>query len=115
MENTLLNIIESDENTQELDPRKTWVLYIDGSVAQQAGLILGDTKGAEFAYALKYDFPVSNNESKYKALLVGLRMTLFLNVKQLIVWGDSKVVFGQVTGSSGTKEDNIKKYLVLAK
>lgn len=51
------------------------MLYVDGSVGQEdkgAGFILEIPNGVEFAYALKYYFVVSNNESEYEALIVGL-------------------------------------------
>lgn len=52
----------------------------------------------EFAYALKYDFSFSNKESEYEAFLVNLRMALAMNIDQLIICGDSQVVYSQVTG-----------------
>lgn len=80
-------------------------MYIDGSAGQKhkaAGFILKSPKGTEFAYALKYNFPVSNNESEYKVLLAGIRMALAMNVDQLIIRGDSKVFYGYVTGPKRT-------------
>ncbi|KAI5682874.1 hypothetical protein M9H77_04102 [Catharanthus roseus] len=69
--------------------------------------------GAEFAYALKYSFPISNNESE--ALLAGLRMALAINMEQLIIHGDSKFVYNHIIGTFEAKEDNMKKYSMLAK
>lgn len=69
----------------------------------------------ELAYALKYEFTASNNESKYEALIAGLRMALAMNMEQLIICGDYKVVFGHVTGSLKAKEDNMRKYSTLVK
>lgn len=69
----------------------------------------------EFAYVLKYEFPVSNNESEYEELLAGFGMTLARNIEQLIIQRDSKVVFRQVTSSFEAKEENMKWYLQLAK
>lgn len=37
-------------------------------------------------------------------------MALALNVEQLIIRGDSKVVLDHVTGSFKAKEDNMKNY-----
>lgn len=103
---------------QELDPENTWILYVDGSVGQQhkrAGFVLERIDWTEFSYALKYSFLVSHNESKYGAYLAGLRIALAMNIDQLIIRGNSKVVFGQVMGSFKEKEDNMKKYSVLEK
>lgn len=38
-----------------------------------------------------------------------------MNIDQLIIREDSKVVFGWVTGSFVAEKDNLKKYSVLAK
>lgn len=56
--------------------------------------MLEDTKGTEFSYIVKCNFSVGNN---YEALLAGLHIALSLKIKQLIIRGDSKVMFGQVT------------------
>lgn len=91
---------------------------MDGSVGQEdkgAGFILEIPNGVEFAYALKYYFVVSNNESEYEALIVGLWIALAMNIDQLIIRGDSKVVFDHVTGSFKAKEEDMKKYYTLVK
>lgn len=64
----------------------------------------------ELAYALKYDFSFSNNEFEYEALLAGLHMAFAMNIEQLIIRGDSQVVYGHVTRSFETKEDNMKEH-----
>jgi ribonuclease HI len=46
----------------------------------------------EHVFAYKLDFPCSNNEAKYEALLVGLRVAKELGVKKLQVFGDSELV-----------------------
>lgn len=69
----------------------------------------------DFAYALKYEFTASNNELEYEALIVDLSKVSALNVEQLIIRGDSKVLFGQVTRLFEAKELHLKKYAVLVK
>lgn len=48
-------------------------------------------------------------------LLVGFRMALVMNIDQLIIWGDLKIVYGHITSIFEAKEDNMKKYFTLAK
>lgn len=71
--------------------------------------------GLEFAYALKYTFSVSNNEYEYEVLLARLWMAAAMNIGQLIIREDSKIVFGQVTGSFEAQEENMKQYSTIAK
>ncbi|GJS45733.1 reverse transcriptase domain-containing protein [Tanacetum coccineum] len=57
-------------------PQEPWTLFTDGSSCidgSGAGLILTSPEGAEFTYALRFQFTASNNEAEYEALLVGLR------------------------------------------
>ncbi|GJZ66533.1 reverse transcriptase domain-containing protein, partial [Tanacetum coccineum] len=52
------------------------MLFTDGSSCingSGAGLILTSLEGAEFTYALRFQFTASNNEAEYEALLAGLR------------------------------------------
>nr|GEV38541.1 reverse transcriptase domain-containing protein [Tanacetum cinerariifolium] len=54
-----------------------WTLFTDGSSCLEgsgAGLILTSPEGEEFTYALRFEFNVSNNEAKYKALMASLRI-----------------------------------------
>lgn len=69
----------------------------------------------EFVDALKYNFHVSNNELEYDALLVGLCMVLAMNMDQLIIYEDSQIIYGHITGVFEAKEDNMEKYFGLAK
>lgn len=60
-----------------------WILNIDGSSGKKhkgVGLILEDPNGYQYAYAMKFLFPVNNNEAKYEALLTGLCMAGSLKI-----------------------------------
>ena len=63
--------------TQEETP--FWTLYIDGASSEEgsgAGLILADPDGKEVTYALRFEFPASNNEAEYEALIAGLELAV---------------------------------------
>ncbi|GJU09132.1 reverse transcriptase domain-containing protein [Tanacetum coccineum] len=63
-----------------------WILFMDRSSCTDgsgAGLILINPKGTEFAYALRFRFDATNNEAKYVALIVGLRIAEQMGVKNL--------------------------------
>ncbi|GKD47760.1 reverse transcriptase domain-containing protein [Tanacetum coccineum] len=50
----------------------TWKLYTDGASNDHgsgAGLILIDSEGVEYSYALRLNFNNSNNDAEYEALL----------------------------------------------
>ncbi|KAI5661846.1 hypothetical protein M9H77_21169 [Catharanthus roseus] len=84
----------------EDDTTTTWSLNVDGSTGEKyrgACFILEDLDKHQYAYAMKFSFPVTNNEAKYEALLAGLQMASSLKISHLCVRSDSKVLIGQVT------------------
>nr|GEX12457.1 reverse transcriptase domain-containing protein [Tanacetum cinerariifolium] len=61
------------------------------------------------------DGSASNNEAEYEALIAGLRITTQMGVKNIQANVDSKLVANQVLGTYVAKEDNMIKYLEIAK
>nr|GEZ56891.1 reverse transcriptase domain-containing protein [Tanacetum cinerariifolium] len=95
-----------------------WTLFMDGSSCVDGsgtGLILTNPDGVEFTYALRFQFAASNNEAEYEALIAGLRIATQMGVKNIQANVDSKLVANQVLGTYVAKEDNMIKYLEIAK
>ena len=70
-------------------------MYFDGSLKLDgggAGILFISPKGEQLKYVLQILFEVSNNEAKYEALLHRLRLAISLEIKRLLVFGDSKLV-----------------------
>ncbi|GKB62260.1 reverse transcriptase domain-containing protein [Tanacetum coccineum] len=94
--------------------QEPWTIFMDGSSCidgSGAGLILTSPDGAEFTYALRFQFTASNNEAEYEALLAGLRIAAQMGVRNVRVSVDSKLVANQVLGTYIAKEENMIKYL----
>ena len=66
--------------------------------------------GFTIEYALKLDFPTTNNEAEYEALIAGLGLARILRVKNLKVCGDSRLVISQVNGEFETRDETMAKY-----
>ncbi|GJY54770.1 reverse transcriptase domain-containing protein, partial [Tanacetum coccineum] len=100
------------EDKEELpDP---WVLFTDGSSCidgSRAGLIITNSEGMEFTYALRFRFNATNNEAEYEALIVGLRIAEQMGVKNLQANVDSRLVANQVNRIYIVKEPGMIKYL----
>jgi ribonuclease HI len=58
--------------------------------------VLIDPASNKTLIAFRLEFKCTNNTAKYEALLQGLRKTLDLNIQNLTVFGDSKIVVRQV-------------------
>ncbi|XP_027151941.1 uncharacterized protein LOC113751996 [Coffea eugenioides] len=109
-----LSVTESSSPPEEVQPEEPWVLFVDGASSKEgsrADLLLTSSTGEELTYALRFDFPASNNEAEYEALLTGLRVAHQMGITAIKVRSDSQLVVHQVRGDYETKEDIMKKYL----
>ncbi|GJY23089.1 reverse transcriptase domain-containing protein, partial [Tanacetum coccineum] len=80
-----------------------------------AGLVLIGPSGIKYTYALRLTFPSTNNEAEYEALLAGLRIARQMNISNIEVKVDSKLVASQINESYEASKDNMIKYLAKAK
>nr|GEZ37654.1 hypothetical protein [Tanacetum cinerariifolium] len=91
-----------------------WTLFTEGSSCIngfEASLILTNPEGAKFTYAFRFRFDATNNEAEYEALIVGLRITKQMGVKNLQANVDSYLVANRVSGSYIAKEPGMIQYL----
>ena len=58
---------------------------------------------------------VTNNESEYKSLSIGIDKAIELNIKKLIVKGDSQLVINQILGKYRVNNKNLKEIYNLIK
>ncbi|XP_027152341.1 uncharacterized protein LOC113752428 [Coffea eugenioides] len=113
-EGASLAVTEQSSQLGESQSGEAWVLFVDGASSKEgsgAGLLLISPTGEELTYALRFDFPASNNEAEYEALLTGLRIAHQMGITAIKVRSDSQLVVLQVSGEYETKEDVMKKYL----
>ena len=57
------------------------------------------------------DFPTTNNEAEYKALVVGLDLAKAVGAASVVIYCDSQVVANQVNGDYECKGERMKRYL----
>ncbi|XP_071909725.1 uncharacterized protein [Coffea arabica] len=113
-EGASLSVAEPSSLPKEVRLEESWVLFVDGVSSKEgsgAGLLLTSPTGEELTYALRFDFPASNNEAEYEALLTGLRIAHQMGIAAIKVRNDSQLVVHQVRGEYEAKEDIMKKYL----
>ena len=51
-----------------------WLVIVDGSQSEQrsgAGVIIRSPEGVEVSYAVKFEFPLTNNQAEYEAFITG--------------------------------------------
>ena len=62
-------------------------------------------------YAVRLQFPTTNNEAEYETLLTGLSLAKALGAKSLIILANPQLIIGQVKGDYEAKEERMQKYL----
>jgi len=68
-----------------------WKLYGYGArndYCSGDGIVLETPEGRSLCYALRLEFPSTNNEAEYEALLAGLRIAKELNIKVLQIYSN---------------------------
>ena len=66
-------------------------------------------------YALKLDFPTTNNEAEYGALIAGLGLAKVLRAKNVKICGDSRLLISQVNGEYEARGETMMKYLMIVR
>ena len=85
----------------------SWKVYIDGTVNQRGSgveLVLISPENIIIEKSLKLGFSATNNEAKYKALLVEMNMIQKMRGKVVKIFSDSRLVIGQVKGELEAKD-----------
>ncbi|XP_074354866.1 uncharacterized protein LOC141693611 [Apium graveolens] len=98
--------------------KEYWVLHFDGASKTKssgADLVLKSPNGFMIEYAFKLDFPNTNNEAEYEALIEGLGLARAVRAKNLKVCRDSRLVVAQVNGEFEAQDDTMVKYLRVVK
>ena len=74
-------------------------------------MVLHSSKGDKIECMVRLDFPTTNNEAEYEALIVGLDLAKAVRAENLVIYCDFQVVTNQVNGDYECKNERMKKYL----
>ena len=76
---------------QGVEEKRQWSVYTDGSSNRQArgaGVMIQTPEGDEIRCMIQLDFPTTNNEAEYEALVAGLDLAKAAGVKNVVVHCD---------------------------
>ncbi|KAK4407729.1 Retrovirus-related Pol polyprotein from transposon [Sesamum angolense] len=79
----------------------------DGSSTTQGsgvGIVITSPQGEDMEFAIKFYFKASNNEVKYEALVLGMRMAQDAGALHLLAYSNSKLIVKQVSEEYEAKE-----------
>jgi len=106
-------ILNDFDLPDDSDPDAWWTIKVDGSSNQQGaggGILITTPDGTEIEQAVKFNFPASNNEAEYEALIAGLQAVRALSVGNLRIKCDSQLIVNQTTGEYETRDERMIKY-----
>ena len=73
-----------------------------------AGVILLLPEGDMVEYMVRLDFPTTNNEAEYEALVASLDLAKVAGAMSVVIYCDSQVVANQVNGDYECKGERMK-------
>ena len=68
-------------------------------------------EGDKIECMIRLDFPTTNNEAEYEALIAGLDLAKAAGAENVIIHCDSQVITSQVNGDFECRNERMKKYL----
>jgi ribonuclease HI len=74
------------------------------------GLVFVTPEGGIIRYSLALTEPCTNNEAEYEALIVGLELSLELEIKAVRIFGDSQLIINQVIGEYKVLKPELIQY-----
>ena len=89
-------------------------MHTDGSSNRQAGgagIVLLSPEGDVVECMIRLDFPTTNNEAKYEALVAGLDLARAVGATSIVIYCDSQVITNQINGDYECKGERMKLYL----
>ena len=89
--------------------------YTSRQTGARVGLQLRALTVERVEHAKWLDFPASNNEYEYEAILAGVDLAKFVSSEKLIIRSDSQLVVGQVNREYETQDQRMVKYASLVR
>ena len=111
-------LVKFPQRDAESDNAGWWILNVDGASRQMragVGLQLKAPTGERIEHVIRLDFPVSNNENEYEAILAEIDLAASISSLKIIIRSDSQLVLGQVNREYETRDQHMIKYACLVK
>ena len=74
-------------------------------------MVIQTSEGDKIQCMIQLDFPTTNNEAEYEALVAGLDLAKAAGAENMVVYYDSQVVTSQINGDYECKNKRMKRYL----
>ena len=74
-------------------------------------MVIQTPEGDKIECMIRLDFPTTNNETEYEALVAGLDLARVAGAENMIMHCDSQVITIQINGDYKCRNERMKKYL----
>ena len=74
-------------------------------------MVIQTPKGDKIKCMIRLDFPTTNNEAEYEALVARLDLAKAAGTENMVLHCDSQVVISQINGGYKCKNERMKRYL----
>ena len=74
-------------------------------------MVIQTLEGDKIKCMIRLDFPTTNNEVEYEALVAGLDLAKAAGAKNMIMHYDSQVITSQINDDYKCRNERMKKYL----
>ena len=102
---------DEDKGAEE---HSQWSVHMDGSSIRQAGgagVVLLSPEGDVVECMIRLDFPTTNNEPEYEALVADLDLARVVGATSVVIYCESQVITNQINGDYERKGERMKLYL----
>ncbi|KAL0362128.1 UNVERIFIED_CONTAM: hypothetical protein Scaly_1168000 [Sesamum calycinum] len=89
-------------------------MFVNGSSTSSrsgVGIVIKSPETNYMEYAIALEFPASNNEAEYEAILLGNRLIHAAGDRNVCAYSNSKLVVSQVEGEYEARQEKMTKYL----
>ena len=74
-------------------------------------MVMQTPEGDKIECMIRLDFPTTNNEAEYEALVAGLDLAKAAGAENMIMHCDSQVITSQINNDYECRNERMKKYL----
>ena len=74
-------------------------------------MVIQTSEGDQIECMIRLDFPTTNNEAEYEALVAGLDIAKVASAENMIMHCDSQVITSQINGNYECRNERMKEYL----
>ena len=74
-------------------------------------MVIQTSEGDKIECMIRLDFPTTNNQAEYEALVAGLDLAKAASAENMVVHCNSQVITSQINGDYECRNERMKKYL----